>query len=306
MSPDVFKRKVFPELDDGQKLFFILIDNFRFDQWRTIRPLLSDFFTISEDLYTSILPTATQYARNAIFSGLMPVDIARMFPDLWVDEDEPEGKNLNESPLIATQFERFRRKCQLLLSSRSTTPLPVKSSCASFSNFEKRPQCHRVQLHRHAVARPHRIAHDTRTRCQQRGLPLHHRILVPPLARHRILPQNRQSADTRLSSPPTTAPSVWTTLFASWAKRTPTPTSATNSGETSPTHSDKCTKSRNPTASGFPPPPWPPPTSSPPTATFSPTHNNYNYYVQYYTGTFQHGGISMEEMLIPLITLTAK
>ncbi|MDE7024859.1 MAG: response regulator, partial [Paramuribaculum sp.] len=100
LSPDVFKRKVFPELDNGHKIFFILIDNFRFDQWRTLRPILSDFFTINEDLYTSILPTATQYARNSIFSGLMPADIAAMFPDLWVDEDEAEGKNLNESPLI--------------------------------------------------------------------------------------------------------------------------------------------------------------------------------------------------------------
>ena len=62
-------------------------------------------FDIDEDLYYSILPTATQYARNAIFSGLMPNKIAAMFPDLWVDEDEEEGKNLNEEPLIQTQLE---------------------------------------------------------------------------------------------------------------------------------------------------------------------------------------------------------
>lgn len=61
---------------------------------------IGDMFDIDEQLYYTILPTATQYARNAIFSGLMPNMIAEMFPDLWVDEDEEEGKNLNEGPLI--------------------------------------------------------------------------------------------------------------------------------------------------------------------------------------------------------------
>lgn len=108
MSPDIFKQKVFPALTAGKKVFLILLDNFRYDQWKTIEGELSDF-EIDEQLYCSILPTATQYARNAIFSGLMPDQIARMFPDLWVDEDEEEGKNLNEGPLIQTQIDRYRR-----------------------------------------------------------------------------------------------------------------------------------------------------------------------------------------------------
>ena len=73
-------------------MFFILIDNFRLDQWAALKPLLADTFNFSEELYCSILPTATQYARNAIFSGLMPVDIERLFPDLWVDEDSRKAK----------------------------------------------------------------------------------------------------------------------------------------------------------------------------------------------------------------------
>ena len=112
MSPDVFRTAIFPLLDQGEKVFFVVIDNFRLDLWQTIKPLLTDHFTIEEQLYTSILPTATQYARNAIFSGLMPVDIAKMFPHLWVDEDEDEGKNLNESELVATLFDRYRRSCR--------------------------------------------------------------------------------------------------------------------------------------------------------------------------------------------------
>ena len=82
-SNEVFKTKVLPLLDKGEKVCFVVIDNFRLDQWRTVSPLLADIYNVeSEELYTTILPTATQYARNAIFSGLMPVDIEKMFPDL--------------------------------------------------------------------------------------------------------------------------------------------------------------------------------------------------------------------------------
>ena len=110
LSPDIFKTKVFPLLNEGKKVFLVVLDNFRYDQWRTLAQEISGQFDMEENLYFSILPTATQYARNAIFSGLMPNKIAEMFPDLWVDEDEEEGKNLNEEPLIRTQFDRYRRK----------------------------------------------------------------------------------------------------------------------------------------------------------------------------------------------------
>ncbi|MGN0234903.1 MAG: response regulator, partial [Paludibacteraceae bacterium] len=110
MSPDLFKRVLFPMLDKGEKVFFVVIDNFRYDQWKTIQPMLADLFTVTgESQYLSILPTATQYARNAIFSGLMPLQIQEMYPDLWVEEDDDEGKNINEKELIKTQIARFRR-----------------------------------------------------------------------------------------------------------------------------------------------------------------------------------------------------
>ena len=110
MSPDIFKKTVFPLLNEGEKVFLVVFDNFRYDQWLEISKELADDFTFDEQLCLSILPTATQYARNAIFSGLMPYQIAEMFPDLWVDEDEDEGKNLNEELLIKTLFDRYRRK----------------------------------------------------------------------------------------------------------------------------------------------------------------------------------------------------
>ena len=121
MSNDLFRDRIFPLLDNGEKVFFIIIDNFRYDQWRVLAEEIGSDFAIEEELYTSILPTATQYARNAIFSGLMPRQIKDMFPDLWVDEEDEEGKNLNEEELIATQIARYRRKdtfsyCKVLTS----------------------------------------------------------------------------------------------------------------------------------------------------------------------------------------------
>ena len=91
LSPDVMKRRVFPLLSSGKKVFLLVLDNFRFDQWRVLSQELADDFDIDEDVYFSILPTATQYARNAIFSGLMPLQIKEMYPALWVDEEEEEG-----------------------------------------------------------------------------------------------------------------------------------------------------------------------------------------------------------------------
>lgn len=99
LSTEIFKKKV-SQLSMMAKGVLIVIDNFRYDQWRMLASEIGDMFDIDEQLYYTILPTATQYARNAIFSGLMPNMIAEMFPDLWVDEDEEEGKNLNEGPLI--------------------------------------------------------------------------------------------------------------------------------------------------------------------------------------------------------------
>ncbi|MBP1664951.1 MAG: response regulator receiver protein [Bacteroidetes bacterium] len=111
MSTDLFKTKVFPLLDKGEKVFFVVVDNFRYDQWIIIRELLSEFYTFSEEeTYCSILPTATQYARNAIFSGLMPLQIQQMYPHLWIEEEDEEGKNINEEALLKTQLDRFRKK----------------------------------------------------------------------------------------------------------------------------------------------------------------------------------------------------
>lgn len=110
MSPDLFEAYLFPMLDKGEKLFFILIDNFRFDQWRSVKESVSHLFSYKEDLYFSILPTATPYARNSLFSGLMPEELSVRYPELWVDESDDEGKNQLEEELVRSQLLRSGRK----------------------------------------------------------------------------------------------------------------------------------------------------------------------------------------------------
>ncbi|MCE5346827.1 MAG: PglZ domain-containing protein [Bacteroidales bacterium] len=107
LSPDLFSKKIFPQVKEGKSLFFILIDNMRYDQWKTISSELSGLFrVIEEDIYFSILPTSTQFSRNSIFAGLMPSEINEIFPELWINDDEDEGKNNFEEELFANQLSR--------------------------------------------------------------------------------------------------------------------------------------------------------------------------------------------------------
>ncbi|WP_443937283.1 T9SS response regulator signal transducer PorX [Pedobacter sp. MW01-1-1] len=110
-SNELLKKKAFPLLSEEVPVFFILIDNLRYDQWKIINPLIGEYFRIDEeDMYSSILPTATQYARNAIFSGLMPLEMERRFPTLWQNDDDEGGKNLHEEAFLADNIKRTLRK----------------------------------------------------------------------------------------------------------------------------------------------------------------------------------------------------
>jgi CheY-like chemotaxis protein len=107
LSPSLFSSKIFPRMKEKVPLFFILIDNLRFDQWKTISAELSGLYRIiEEDIYFSILPTATQFCRNSIFAGVMPSVISETMPQYWVNEDEEEGKNNLEEELFRSQLAR--------------------------------------------------------------------------------------------------------------------------------------------------------------------------------------------------------
>lgn len=305
MSPEIFKKRIFPLLDKGEKVFFIVIDNFRLDQWRSVKPLLSDIFTFEEELYTSILPTATQYARNAIFSGLMPLDISKMFPDLWVDEDEDEGKNLNESPLIATQFERFRRKVKFSYNKINDSATGEKL-IREFSNLESN------ELNVLVINFIDMLSHARTESKMIRELAANnaaYRSLTESWFRHSsALELFRKIAEKGYKI-------VLTTDHGTIQVNNPIKVIGdrnTNTnlrykvGKNLSYNPKQVYEIKHPERYGLPSP------NISSTYIFASGHdffaypNNYNYYVQYYSGTFQHGGISLEEMIIPLIILTAK
>lgn len=107
LSHNVVNEKVIPPLKAGEKVCLVVIDNLRLDQWKSIQPMIEEYYLVdSDEVYCSILPTATQYARNALFAGLMPLEIEKRYPALWVDEEQEEGKNLREHELLERQLQR--------------------------------------------------------------------------------------------------------------------------------------------------------------------------------------------------------
>ena len=109
LSHQVFKEKVFPLLkkESNPTTLMLVIDNLRLDQWKMIAPIIENHYRIEEEInYYSILPTATHYARNALFSGMMPLEMQTIYPHLWVNENEEGGKNLNEDVFLGEQLKR--------------------------------------------------------------------------------------------------------------------------------------------------------------------------------------------------------
>lgn len=305
MSPRIFADAVFPLLADGAPTFFILIDNFRLDQWRTVQPLLADLFNIEEKIYTSILPTATQYARNSIFSGLMPNDIERLFPHLWVDEDSDEGKNINESPLVETLFNRYRRKCRFSYNK-------INDSAAGEKLIRDFPNLLVNDLNIIVLNFIDMLSH---ARTESRMI----RELASSNAAYRSLTESwfRHSSAIDLFRRIAAAGGRIVLTTDHGTIRVNNPVKVIGDKNTNTNLRYKVGKNldynnrqvyeiKQPKAYGLPQP------NVSSTYIFAYGNdffaypNNYNYYVQYYTDTFQHGGISMQEMLVPLVTLTPR
>jgi CheY-like chemotaxis protein len=305
MSNDLFRERIFPLVDAGEKVFMIIIDNFRYDQWRVLANEISGSFTIEEELYTSILPTATQYARNAIFSGLMPSRIKEMFPQLWVDEEEDEGKNLYEEALIETQIARYRRKDSFSYG-KVLTSAAAEKYIETIGNLAKNSinvlVMNFIDMLSHARTESMMV-----------------RELAADEAAYRSITQSwiRHSAIKKLFS--YLAGSGYTVVITTdhGSIQVETPSKVVGDKNTNTNLRYKLGKALNynskdvfeikePAKAFLPAPNI---STSYIFATgdrFFAYPNNYNHYVQYYKDTFQHGGISLEEMLVPLITMRPK
>ena len=302
MSPDIFKDKIFPLINNGEKVFLVVIDNFRWDQWRVLAQEIGDMFDITENMYMTILPTATQYARNAIFSGLMPDKIEKMFPDLWVDEDEEEGKNLNEAPLIKTQIERFRRHDKFSyfkINDSAGADKLLQQYNALKDNDLNVVVINFIDMLSHARTESKMVRELANNESAYRSITL-------SWFRHSVMADLfRRLGDSDYTI-------VLTTDHGSI--RCSKPVKIIGDRNTNTNLRYKLGKNlafnekevfaiKEPHKAFLPTPNV---STSYVFATgnsFFAYPNNYNYYVSYYKDTFQHGGISMEEMLAPLITM---
>jgi CheY-like chemotaxis protein len=109
-SHELFKELVVPEiLKKDKPILFVVIDNLRYDQWKVMESVVANYYKLEKEVpYYAILPTATQYARNAIFSGLTPLEMEKQFPQYWKNDPEEGGKNLFEAEFLTAQIKRLR------------------------------------------------------------------------------------------------------------------------------------------------------------------------------------------------------
>lgn len=305
LSPDVMGRIVLPRLKSGRPVVMLVMDNVRYDQWRVLSEALSDDFDLDEQLYYSILPTATQYARNALLSGLMPLQIQEHYPHLWVSEEEEESKNQHEEALIGKFLERHRR-------SESYSYHKLNDSAAV-----ERLLGHFSQLSAHAlnVIVINFIDMLSHARTESRMV----RELASNEAAYRSITLSwfRHTAVRELFKRLATldADLVLTTDHGSIRVDEPTKVVGDKNVNTNLRYklgknlnykAKEVYEVKDPRRLQLPAPNLSTAYIFALGSHFFAYPNNYNHYVQYYRDSFQHGGLSMEELLVPLAILRGK
>jgi len=306
MSPGIFKQKIYPLLDEGKQVFVILIDNLRLDSWRVIEEKLHDIFNVVvDDIFCSILPTSTQYSRNAMFAGLMPSEIDKHLPDIWLNDDEEGGKNMYEEELLKRQHSRLGRT-ESLFYSKILNNVQGKHLVESFSDILKFQigvvVFNFVDILSHARTEMNMIRELAEDEAAFRSLLISWFEHSPLLEFLQLLAQHDITV-------------VLTTDHGSI--RIDKPIKVIGDRQTSTNLRYKQGKNLNyPAREVFEI--TDPAKAYLPKSTLSSTYifacnndflaypNNYNYYVKYYHNTFQHGGVSLEEMLVPVVTLSPK
>lgn len=307
MSHELMAKKVFPKMDNSKPTIFLLLDNLRFDQWKIIEPIINELFTVQEeDFFYSILPSSTQYSRNAIFSGLSPNEIKNRFPDWWVFDHEKEGKNNFEKELFDKQVNRLIRgglKTDYVKVTNQVKAKQVNDQIINFLNNDLTIIVYNfIDMMSHARTEMEVLKELAGDEKAYRSL-TYSWFLNSPLwqSLQKIADKDVQLIITtdhgtiRVNQPVRVVGDRETTTNLRYKL-----------GKNLKYDKKEVLAIRNPDEIGLP------------KSNMSSSYifakedayflypNNYNYYNKFYKNTFQHGGISLEELICPFVILNSK
>jgi CheY-like chemotaxis protein len=307
MSHTLMKYKVLPHLEKGTPLFFVLIDNLRFDQWKVIQPILAESFRIhEEETFYSILPTATQYARNAIFAGMLPIDIEKAFPAQWKNDEEEGGKNMFEEDFLKAQLKRLGKGDLKYSYTKITNHQDGQKLVDNIHNmltndinvivynFVDMLSHVRTEMEVLKELASDETSYRSITQSWFEHSPLHQAL--KKIADKKItLMVGTDHGSVRVKSPAKVIGDKQTTANLRYKH-----------GRNLNYEPKEVLAFKNPKEAGLPTPTINSSFIFAKGDLFLCYPNNYNHFVNYYKNTFQHGGVSLEEMIVPIIRMTNK
>ncbi len=307
LSHTLMREKVMPQIEKGTPTFFILIDNLRFDQWRSIMPIfLESFRLVEEDTFYSILPTATHYARNAIFSGLLPIEIEKRFSQQWKNDDEEGGKNQYEEEFLRAQLKtlgetNLRVSYTKVLNNQAGLDL-VNNMHNLLGNDLNVIVYNFVDMLSHART-------EMEVLKELAGDEVSYRSITTSWFEHSPLHQAlKKIADKNIKI-------VLATDHGSVKVKTPVKVIGDKQTTTNLRYKHgrnlnydpkEVLAFRDPKEIGLPSPTINSSYIFGGEDVFLCYPNNYNHYVNYYKNTFQHGGVSLEEMIVPVVQMVSR
>ena len=307
MSHHLLALKVLPHVTPGRPVFLIVIDNLRFDQWKAIEPLLAESFRITEeDTFYSILPTATQYARNALFAGLLPAEIQQRFPGLWKNDEEEGGKNLHELEFLQDHLKRLKKEnlrvsYQKITQHQEGQQLPGQMHNLLQNdlnvivyNFVDTLSHARTEMEILKELAADEISYRSLTRSWFEHSPLHQalkKIADKPVTL--ILATDHGSV--RVKNPQKVVGDRQTTANLRYKH-----------GRNLQYNEKEVLAFTQPQVAGLPVPTVNSAYIFAREDAYLCYPNNFHQYAPYYKNTFQHGGISLEEMIIPVIRMESR
>lgn len=305
MSNTLMQFKVFPHLEKGKPLFFVLIDNLRFDQWKAIQPIFAESFRIhEEETFYSILPTATQYARNSLFAGLLPLEIEKQFSKEWKNDDEEGGKNLFEETFLRAHLKRLGKQDVKFSYTKITNHQDGQKLVDNMHNMMQNDLnvivYNFVDMLSHARTEMEvlkelagdEVSYRSITRSWFEHSPLH-QALKKIADKEITLIVATDHGSTRVKSPAKVIGDKQTTTNLRYKH-----------GRNLNYEPKDVLAFRDPREAGLPVPTVNSSYIFAKGDIFLCYPNNYNHFVNYYRNTFQHGGVSLEEMIIPVVRMT--